>query len=434
VGPSGSACRERILRGVSCTCGVSVAGRWPFPRPPSPCSVAGVAFEGFRRARLTIASGGERPLVVFAPLQSSILSPWPDNRPPLVGFVSPLHRRAPGRLLPPRRPRGRLGFGSMAARPGHPVPSSRCCTASTAFSALIRAPERSNRGVAGLLHPAADPGVRRVSGHPLRPTVAGVPERRLSRDAFRTPRRIPLVRSRTVSPRPWPPCRSPERSDPLPGHPFPGVPVHAPSCSDADFEALLRRRVRNVSAPLPARHALSFRWALFPFKVCFDVEVRPCLPRPWRPEASEEARSTTSSAPHPSGPHRAGGCPPCDGDAGDPRERESCTWKLQPPKRPGQATVTHRSALVSPRLGRRHRSAAVGSRAGRNRRGRAATTRSLRSSPRRQVRPCPPPGAQPKPGGRDAASMLPSPRVSAAGVYPEPKFTPLARRGPSWGS
>jgi hypothetical protein len=66
---------------------------------------------------------------------------------------------------------------------------------------LLRAPD------AGLLHPAAGHGVRRVSRFAARSasTVGWAPD---SRDAVHTPRRIPLVGSRTASPRPLPPCRS----------------------------------------------------------------------------------------------------------------------------------------------------------------------------------------------------------------------------------
>ena len=53
--------------------------------------------------------------------------------------------------------------------------------------------------IAGLLHPAANRGVRRVSGSCLLlPGCTSLPR------AVPTPRRIPLVHSRTVSPRPLP--------------------------------------------------------------------------------------------------------------------------------------------------------------------------------------------------------------------------------------
>jgi len=79
-----------------------------------------------------------------------------------------------------------------------PVPTSWFRTTSPVFSA-IRAEARRPCGprVAGLLHPAADRGVHRVSGTSLLlPACCLRP-----RDVY-TPRRIPLAHSRSVSPRP----------------------------------------------------------------------------------------------------------------------------------------------------------------------------------------------------------------------------------------
>jgi len=65
-------------------------------------------------------------------------------------------------------------------------------------------------GVAGLLHPAADPRVRFVSCTRLpqspRKQCRG-PTSTFLESAVRTPRRIPLARSRTTSPWPLPSCR-----------------------------------------------------------------------------------------------------------------------------------------------------------------------------------------------------------------------------------
>jgi hypothetical protein len=160
------------------------------------------------------------------PFRARSYRPGRMIRPPLVGFVYPPIDVLPG-VHSRRSDLAAVPTSGPGCRPGHRVPSSRFLTASTAFSALTFAPKRSGRGVAGLLHPAADPGVRRVSLRPPRPTVAGVPERRLSRDAVRTPRRIPLACSRTVSPRPLPPCRSSWRVVALAGNPLPGAPVYA---------------------------------------------------------------------------------------------------------------------------------------------------------------------------------------------------------------
>jgi hypothetical protein len=126
--------------------------------------------------------------------------------------------------------------------------------------------------------------------------------RRVPHNAVRTLRRIPLVDSRTASPRPLPSCRSPRRSR-LPkqtrGHRRPGwAPIHRsgsphtrPHTAEAvswyvkrsraprhlspgtrpsrrvGFRALLHRRVRNIVPPFPAERCPILPWALFPFKV-----------------------------------------------------------------------------------------------------------------------------------------------------------------------
>jgi len=183
---------SRGSRGVGGTFRVG-AGRWPFP-------------PGIRRSPLQAVV--KIALVVFAPLQSSILSPWPLGlRPPLMGFVFPSIDVLPGvhsrrddlAVLPTSGP----GLPTWTL-----VPSSRFCTASTAFSALILAPKLENRGVAGLLHPAADPGVRRVSGHPLRPPLlvcrAPPSPRRVSYPSKDSPRLQPHHVTMAVAPLPFP--------------------------------------------------------------------------------------------------------------------------------------------------------------------------------------------------------------------------------------
>jgi len=63
-------------------------------------------------------------------------------------------------------------------------------------------------GVAGLLHPAADPGVRGVSYTLDQGFVNDPGHEHASRSAIHTPRRIPLAHSRVASPRSLPSCRS----------------------------------------------------------------------------------------------------------------------------------------------------------------------------------------------------------------------------------
>jgi hypothetical protein len=94
------------------------------------------------------------------------------------------------------------------------VPSSWFLTTSTVSSA---------RRIAGLLHPAADPGVRRVSCTGPPPTLPKQWDGSTGTflyGAYRTPRRIPLTSSRTMSPWPLPPCRS---SAARPAHPLGSV-------------------------------------------------------------------------------------------------------------------------------------------------------------------------------------------------------------------
>jgi hypothetical protein len=69
--------------------------------------------------------------------------------------------------------------------------------------------------LAGLLHPAIDPGVRRVSGHRL-PHTAEAIRGLLGPSPRRThPGELLLADSRTASPRPLPPCRFLSRSQRL---------------------------------------------------------------------------------------------------------------------------------------------------------------------------------------------------------------------------
>jgi hypothetical protein len=75
---------------------------------------------------------------------------------------SSLHRHQPATSTPaflPRLPAAFPRFGPLLPRAGL-VPPSRFLTALTAFSVVDSA---------GLLHPAADPGIHRVSGRLLRP-------------------------------------------------------------------------------------------------------------------------------------------------------------------------------------------------------------------------------------------------------------------------
>lgn len=122
----------------------------------------------------------------------SITRAWVSPRTTLARAPPPFHTRA--RPLPERR-------NAPSGQRFHPltlVPPLWFLTTSAACSALE---------AAGLLRPASGPEVHRVSSCAARPPVSGRGLRPiLSRSAFHTLRRLPLVSSRTVSPRPLPSC------------------------------------------------------------------------------------------------------------------------------------------------------------------------------------------------------------------------------------
>jgi len=114
-----------------------------------------------------------------------------------------------------------------------PVPSLWFLTTSTASSA---------RRLAGLLHPATDHEVRRVSCS-CRPDTAGEGGLVRSRDprgAHRTPRRMIPSDSRSASPRPLPSCRWRAAAGP------PGVEPLPVRCSYG------RRRLRRLQGLAPS--------------------------------------------------------------------------------------------------------------------------------------------------------------------------------------
>jgi hypothetical protein len=154
-----------------------------------------------------------------------------DPASPGVRDLLPLHRSHPSRVhsrgrdaLATRHRRLRRALGPTAPPVQPLVPTSWFRTTS---------PVSSARRTAGLLHPAAGPGVRRVALGPLPPPRHRHREgadrvwrrgRSVARDAS-TLRRVPPVPSRTVSPPPvLPPCRrtSPEGDAPA-----------APRCREA---------------------------------------------------------------------------------------------------------------------------------------------------------------------------------------------------------
>jgi len=130
----------------------------------------------------------------------------PDSRRSLLSWDS--LERSPSSTCPARvhSQEPKLPSAQRCHAPG-PVPPSWFLATSTVFSA---------HRVAGLLRPAANHGVRRVSRWsspvpgPARRRCRARDDRPVGpRDAVHTLRRLPLVSSRTVSRRPLPSCRYP---------------------------------------------------------------------------------------------------------------------------------------------------------------------------------------------------------------------------------
>jgi hypothetical protein len=193
------------------------AGPWSFPAPSSALPVTRRALEGPDRApsssRCALRRLGSSPsTLVFAPLQSFTDSPRSVLRPYLSwdsSSAAPVRTSLSARA--PTDPFSPSSTCSLASTPSasprlrswvnqtpDPVPTPWFRTTSPVFSAFCaEAHGPCGPRVAGLLHPAADRGVHRVSWLILLlPAGWSAP-----RDGC-TPRRIPLAHSRSVSPRP----------------------------------------------------------------------------------------------------------------------------------------------------------------------------------------------------------------------------------------
>lgn len=146
-----------------------------------------------------------RTFLVFAPLRSCTNRPgrmtfspgFPSAHPGQLDrktHHSPLHRHPASRPLPREElPRA----SAPGSHPRSPVPSSWFGTTSTASSASQ---------FAGLLHPAAGPGVRGVSASAPPTEGRGCSGFLSAQDSH--PSKEPPDDSRAASPRPLPPCRS----------------------------------------------------------------------------------------------------------------------------------------------------------------------------------------------------------------------------------
>jgi len=191
-------------------------------------------------------------------------------RPP----STPLHRHAPERLLQPvARPR------SLATQ-GHRSCSAlvvlhhldgflrsirdelALAAAATGSSNPRRETENPGRpvvvGVAGLLHPAANPGVRCVSAPPVRDRFRSRSSRGFPAARFHTLRRSPPDGRRTASLRPLPPCRSLH-----PCHHSPTDPVARIVRSGGSRDGAPTSRCCSTTGPVARAHRCRCAFALF---------------------------------------------------------------------------------------------------------------------------------------------------------------------------
>lgn len=172
----------------------SVAGRWPFPLPPWPCSVTEAGLRGFHRRRSSIAR--VRPSSPSRPFRANPVARTSRSSPSSLEIVlfPPLRRHALQRPLPMTSP-----SPSVDELPGSPIPFRP-----RGFAPPRRLAPLSRRGlVASRCRPWGSP---RFPSHAPRP-----PKPPGARGPFPatppTPRRTPLARSRFVFPRSLPPRR-----------------------------------------------------------------------------------------------------------------------------------------------------------------------------------------------------------------------------------
>lgn len=215
----------------------SLASPLPPRPPPSPAGPRGLPS---LHAASAPKSFGATTLMVFAPVQRPC---WARiSRSSSLGIRSalPLSRL---RLTAP--PSTNLlastpvaSFDPTSATKEPPSPSCSVRVVSHHFDGLLRL-----QG-AGLLHPAADPGVRPVSPAARLTMVTrrppSCPERRVSRGAW-TPRRSSPPCSRTASPRPVAPMALRLTLPWTPRQSVADLPCHPLPRSALTFEALLRK-------------------------------------------------------------------------------------------------------------------------------------------------------------------------------------------------
>ena len=219
-----------------------------------------------------------------------------------------------------------------------PVPPSWFCTTSTVCSASP---------VAGLLHPAADRGFAafhasrsRSKTEIMEVGVGGSP-----RDEFRTPRRIPLDRSRTVSPQPLPSFRYGTREPSSVPRLLPDEGRAKESDVTLGCRALLRNRIRSVGRPLPVGRRPILPWAWFPFRVI----LLSIAPEPSTESPFANRRERNNSALHPSHSRSWAKAPRVgilrrgrDRPGQDPSKRSQTDDKSSTERSPEQASRNHK--------------------------------------------------------------------------------------------
>jgi len=175
-GPWGSGC-ACLFAEVVCSSSSSVAGRWPFPHPPRPSGFPGI-LEVFRPPS-SRWSPTVRPSPSLPPLQCPRLVTGWSSQPSSLGIHSAPPSTSPRASTPGVDPK----IVSIGSRLPHRK-SRSVLVVSHHLDGLLRSE------LAGLLHPAIDPGVRRVSEVRLHdcPTEAEPSMRNLF-PATHTPRR-----------------------------------------------------------------------------------------------------------------------------------------------------------------------------------------------------------------------------------------------------
>ena len=199
------------------------------PHPIAPVGSSPTASPGIRRARRPFPS----------------IDIMTDGRFPAVS--PPLRRRAAAHLaLRPRR----------FARP-------RRCSIDHSRACCIPLP---------ILGFDVFPPIDRVAAGPVRAVIAddvdaGHLDRGFPASLFRTPRRTPLPRSRTVSPRPLASRTSLLlRSSTVPTLPLPASSMLPMTEGSLSLRSLLRGRVRTVARRLRSARRPVLPWASFPFE------------------------------------------------------------------------------------------------------------------------------------------------------------------------